>query len=303
MKKFTTFFLTLIMALFFVSHTYSQTTTVLMPTKDNTLYEDPSGNLSNGVGMYFFAGRAGAGSGGGLERRGVVAFDVAGSIPAGSVITSAVLKLEKSKGGSGTNNVDVHRLLADWGEGTSMASAGEGAGAYATLNDATWLCTFSDGAAGCLGTWTGPGGDFSPTLSTNTVVAGSGTYPFPSTMQMVADVQDMLDDPANNFGWVLLGDVSAPGTAIRFNTKDNASPNTHPMLIVEYVACESSSVPSPIVDIEGDADVHGDLHVRDVLTLQPRACEPDVPVEGMIYYDLGLKKLRVYDGTTWQDCW
>lgn len=31
--------------------------------------------------------------------------------------------------------------------------------------------------------------------------------------------------------------------------------------------------------------------------------EPAAPVEGQTYMDSTTHKLRVYDGTTWQDCW
>ena len=48
----------------------------LAPQKDNTLYEDGKGFLSNGQGIYFFTGRTAAPS----LRRGLIAFDLS-SIP------------------------------------------------------------------------------------------------------------------------------------------------------------------------------------------------------------------------------
>ena len=54
----------------------------LAPSKDNTLYEDASGNISNGAGDYLFAGTTATAASGAI-RRGVIAFDIAGSIPAG----------------------------------------------------------------------------------------------------------------------------------------------------------------------------------------------------------------------------
>ncbi len=45
------------------------------------------------------------------------------------------------------------------------------------------------------------------------------------------------------------------------------------------------------------------LHIKDVIRLEPRTQPPDNPVEGDIYYDSILKKLRVFDGTVWQNCW
>ena len=52
----------------------------LIASRDNTLYENGGGALSNGSGNYLFAGNT---NGQGL-RRALVHFDVAGGIPAGS---------------------------------------------------------------------------------------------------------------------------------------------------------------------------------------------------------------------------
>src|SRR4029453_9222198 len=61
------------------------------PIKDNTLYEyDPTeGDVSNALGNHFFAGETGMGE----LRRGVLAFDIAGSVPAGSTILGVTLSL------------------------------------------------------------------------------------------------------------------------------------------------------------------------------------------------------------------
>jgi hypothetical protein len=45
------------------------------------------------------------------------------------------------------------------------------------------------------------------------------------------------------------------------------------------------------------------LHIKDVIRLEPRNTAPENPVRGDMYYDGILNKLRVYDGTTWQNCW
>lgn len=45
------------------------------------------------------------------------------------------------------------------------------------------------------------------------------------------------------------------------------------------------------------------LHVNDVMRLEPRASAPTSPSKGDIYFDSTTNKLRVYDGTTWQNCW
>jgi hypothetical protein len=204
------------------------------PTKDNTLYEyNPSeGDLSNGAGFHFFAGENAMSE----IRRGVLAFDIAGSIPAGSTITAVSLTLNMSMTPAGLETVELHKLLADWGEGTSHAPMGEGQGAPATPNDATWRHRFFDSVF-----WITQGGDFSVTVSASQSVGDVGQYTWNST-QMVADVQSWLDNPASNFGWLVLGDESAPATAKRFDTRESASP---PVLTIQYMAPRVLPTPRP----------------------------------------------------------
>ena len=45
------------------------------------------------------------------------------------------------------------------------------------------------------------------------------------------------------------------------------------------------------------------LHVSSVMRLEPVATAPTSPAKGDMYFDSTLNKLRVYDGTTWQNCW
>jgi len=196
----------------------------LIPSEDNTLYEyDPAeGDHSNGAGFHFFAGENGMGE----LRRGVLAFDIAGTIPAGSTITAVSLTMNMSMTPAGALTVELHKLLADWGEGTSHAPMGEGDGAPATPNDATWRHRFFDSIF-----WMTQGGDFSATVSASQSVGGVGQYTW-SSAQMIADVQLWLDKPASNFGWLVLGDETAIATAKRFDTRESASP---PVLTIQYI--------------------------------------------------------------------
>jgi hypothetical protein len=194
------------------------------PIKDNTLYEfvPADGDRSNALGLHFFTGETGMGE----LRRGVLAFDIAGNIPAGSAILGVTLSLNMSMTPSGTpRTTELHKLLADWGEGTSQASGGEGEGAPATTNDATWRHRFFDTIF-----WTAEGGDFSATVSASQSVGTVGMYTW-SSSQMVADVQSWLNDPATNFGWLVLGDESEIATAKRFDTRESASP---PVLTIQF---------------------------------------------------------------------
>ena len=196
----------------------------IMPSKDNTLYEfDPAeGDHSNGAGFHFFAGENGMGE----LRRGVLAFDIAGTIPAGSTITAVSLTMNMSMTPAGALTVELHKLLADWGEGTSHAPMGEGDGAPATPNDATWRHRFFDTIF-----WSTQGGDFSATVSASQSVGGIGQYTWSSAL-MIADVQSWVNNPASNFGWLVLGDETTIATAKRFDTRESASP---PMLTIEFI--------------------------------------------------------------------
>ncbi len=202
-------------------------TATLAPIKDNTLIETPGGSLSNGMGDGIYCGRTGAFDGGTL-RRAVMAFDVAGGIPAGSTVTSATLTLtvELAAPGSTSEVCRLYRLLADWGEGTS---SGAGAGGPSTTDDATWIHTFYPGD-----TWTNPGGDFTALVSATTSVGKSGADTWGSTAAMVADVQGWLDDPGTNFGWVLTGNELEPQTARKFVSREGLIEADRPVLSVGY---------------------------------------------------------------------
>jgi hypothetical protein len=201
----------------------------LVSSKDNTLIQS-SDPVSDGAGVHFFAGTTIANS----IRRGLIAFDIAGNIPAGSTVQSVRLQLHMSKTIGPEGSFELHQVLADWGEGTSIGTRGEGGGAPATVGDATWLNTFWDDS-GSPPTWANPGGDFRPDPSASASVEGVGFYTFEASNTLVADVQFFLDNPQSNFGWVLVAqDETAIGYAKRFDTRENSNPSFRPQLTVEF---------------------------------------------------------------------
>ncbi len=207
----------------------AQITVTIPASLDNTLYEDNTGSLSNGIGQHMFAGRTAAG----LIRRAVVQFPVIEFVPPNALIQSVELTLNLSKTSAGPVTVSLHRVLRPWGEGNSDAPAEEGQGTQAQPGDATWMHTFFDTSF-----WNTPGGDFVAQSSAQALV-GSVTNPLTpitwgSTAGMVADVQFWLTRPDSNFGWILVGDESTIATAKRFDTKDNPDTLTHPRLTVTY---------------------------------------------------------------------
>jgi glucose/arabinose dehydrogenase len=222
-------------------------TVVLSPIKDNTLYEDSSGSLSNGAGHHIFVGKTDRDTP--RVRRGLIAFDIAENIPAGSRIDDVTLTLHMSRTTQlGSETVSLHRLLADWGEGASVAGGNEGQGGQATNGDVTWLHTFSNN-----GFWNIPGGDFVGTISASLAIVGIGDYTWGPTDQMIADVQAWLNGPLTNFGWLLSGNEAASRTAKRFDSKENDVTDNRPELVVDFVTPLEDPIPEPI--LQGDIPI------------------------------------------------
>lgn len=193
-------------------------------SKDNTLYEDAGGSISNGAGNYFFTGK----TAGGLIRRGLISFNF-NSIPKCATITSVTLTLHMSKTITGNRQVQLKRLTENWGEGTSSPGGEEGFGTTAGPGDATWLNTFYDTSF-----WARQGGTFSSDTSASKQVGAVEFYTWGSTAKMVSDVQSWLNNPSGNYGWLLLCDESTSITAKRFDTKENPVPANRPVLAVTY---------------------------------------------------------------------
>src|SRR5438105_2666270 len=97
------------------------TTISLTPSADDTLFQDPNGQLSDGAGQHFYVGTTIQNAN--FLRRGALKFDLS-AIPAGSTVTSAILTLNMSKTISGAEPVALHQALKNWGEGASNSAQG-----------------------------------------------------------------------------------------------------------------------------------------------------------------------------------
>jgi hypothetical protein len=201
---------------------------ILGAEKDATIYEDGNGTKANGSGSYLFTGRTES-QNGSAERRALLAFPVTEAVPEGSTITTVSLELTMSRTNSGAQTVGLHRLLEDWSEGPSDPSGQEGGGTTAVAGDVTWMHReFSTTL------WTTSGGSFAQVASATLQVANEGGYSFSSTPELVADVQGWLDDPASNFGWVLVVDSPPSGSAKRFNSREHSTASSRPKLTINY---------------------------------------------------------------------
>ncbi len=238
----------LLLSVFILSAiSYSQVTVPLNPDKDNSIYSESAN--SNGLGE-LYSGQTCSGN----SRRALIHFDVAGMIPAGSVITAVSLDLTVSNSGSGSSSEDynLHPVITDWGEGTS---SGTGTGAAAVAPDATWADAMFGTAA-----WTIPGGDYSPSVAMTTLPAGNATYTW-SSAGMITNVQTWLDSPGSNFEWILIGDETATCTARRFGSKDAG---TAPVLSITYTCGTPPTVSCQTANVYLDASGNGTLNPADL---------------------------------------
>lgn len=205
--------------------------------KDNTLFQSTTGTVSDGAGVGMFCGLTSTSR----KRRALVKFDVAANLPAGATVLSAQVVLECNQ----TNPffgvplpISLKRVSADWGEGTSTSTGGMGGGGSggpATTGDATWLHRFYNTSL-----WTTQGGDFSAVVSATVAVDQPAVYTW-AAPQLAADVQDMLNNPATNFGWGLISPETVVGDAKRFATRQEPFVPSRPRLEVTYLAPPSAS--------------------------------------------------------------
>jgi hypothetical protein len=174
----------------------------LTPSADTTLHENfPENNF--GAQIHVNAGTTQNGP----RTRGLLAFDVAEAIPSGSIINSVTLTLEvvgQPVDGDAPSNFGLHRMLLGWGEGTGSGEP-PFLGRPALPGEATWTQRFAG-----LAEWAAPGGlagvDFAAQFSSDTFIYGVNfsPYVFDSTERVVEDVRLWLDQPGQNFGWMLL---------------------------------------------------------------------------------------------------
>src|SRR5258706_2739682 len=199
-------------------------TTTIIASHDNTIFQSNPNN-SLGAAQAIFIGDNAQTS----PRRGLISFDIAANVPAGATINSAQLKLFLNQAAGGASpTISLYRLSTDWGEGiagsTTTGANGVGQGFPAADGDATWNARHFSATSPTL--WTNPGGDFASTSSASAAIIGAilnTPYTWGSTALLVADVQTFLNDPANNFGWILkTDDETTPSNVRGFWSRESA---------------------------------------------------------------------------------
>lgn len=223
--------------------------------KDATLIESATGALSAGGEDGIFAGRTGQGAADDA-RRALLQFNL-GAIPAGSTINSVSLRLNVIKSpGAGPRAMTMHRLLGDWGEGTTIDPdhPNGGSGGPAVNGDATWLHQFRTNDL-----WTTPGGDFVAAASATTNVPTFGAFSWNTSAGLVSDVQSWLTNPASNFGWLIRDAEDTSRTARRFSSRENSTAANRPLLTIDFTP--------PPVRTAGDINNDGVVNGADVALL------------------------------------
>ncbi|MGD2112986.1 MAG: DNRLRE domain-containing protein, partial [Gammaproteobacteria bacterium] len=176
---------------------------------DNTVAEDFPDN-SSGACDSLFSGNTDIPA----ARRALMRFDIAANVPAGSIINSVTLSMTVTRG---SNHVDstftLHPINAAWTEGTEGCGVRGGGQGEPSTGGVTWNTQPGFGA---------------PSGST---LINSTTPVWNSTTAMVSDVQDWLDNPGTNYGWILIGDETNPTTTRRFDSREGGSP---PELLIDF---------------------------------------------------------------------
>lgn len=210
----------------------AQSNLTLQPVADTTLHEAfPDNNF--GGGSTFTAGGRNMGG----RARALLKFDLAGALPSGATILSASLTVTVTAANGPESTFELHRVLADWGEGNgSDFSSGSPGGP----GEATWNNRLGPGTP-----WTTPGGDFLSTISAAAAINAPGQYTFTGP-GLVSDLQTWQTQPATNFGWLLRSeDERIAGTIRRFAGRLDA--NNPPRLEIVFAL---PATPPVITDLK-----------------------------------------------------
>ncbi len=207
-----------------------------------------------------FVGADGAGN----PKRGLIEFDIAQSVPAGATITSATLQLtvgQVAGSGGGTGGfttgsftIDLFDETQPWGQPTNFVGAtsfgGRGHGAPPDYGDATWNDAFYNSNPALATPWNAPGGNWNssqaPSASTSVLGVAGNSFTW-SSSQTASDVQNWLDNPSSNDGWLLRNEDETGMTNFRAfwgwqGAATNNAPATAPSLTVTYILSQPQSV-------------------------------------------------------------
>lgn len=213
----------------------------VLPGMDDTIYGDQLDN-NNGAATQMAVGRRNSAS---ELRRGLLWFDVASALPAGVTVTDVILTMTQPPVGQpASQRVDLYRMTGAWQEGGNFTANPPAGGAPATEGSVTWRYSAFDSAE-----WSTPGGDFDPLSRAFAMVHGDSidTVHTWTSALLVSDVQNWLDNPGQNFGWIALGVENANNQMRRFYSREAAGGaivpgDIRPVLTITYIPEPASAV-------------------------------------------------------------
>lgn len=217
-----------------VSSLPAQSSVTIQPVKDCGLFQENPGQLSNGAGVVMITGQTSQGN----NLRAMLQFDLT-MIPSDATILEVILELPIAKADNGDGEVALHRVLQEWGEGSSMSTSGKGD--TASDGDATWLHAIRPDVL-----WETEGGDFvaNPSASKPILNYNATTW---DSIGLKSDVAFWVENPDLNFGWLLIGDESQNKTTVHFSTRESETP---PTLTVTYESISTSLTDVPLSDLK-----------------------------------------------------
>ena len=201
-------------------------TAVITPLADTYITQQfPDGN--NAGATELICGAQG-GMAGNARNRPLFKFDPADSIPQGAKITGVrfTIVITKAPPAGIDSRFGLRRVLRDW-----------------NVTQTTWKLRLAPSVA-----WGAQGGaagtDYSNAISASALISDEGPYVYDSTAALVADVQSWLDDPATNFGWILISDQESQAFSARRLASANHGTDL-PALEVDYTLPVLPLIESP----------------------------------------------------------
>jgi hypothetical protein len=198
--------------------------TVSIPASADTTLNERAADNNMGRANVLQAGTDGMD----FHRRGLLRFDVASNVPAGATIDSASMSLFATTSNQTSQFThDLFRVLVPWGEGMGV---GLPTGQPAATGDATWNSNQHNTSE-----WNLPGAvagiDYALLPSSSQFIAASGPYAFNN---LAADAQSMLDNPAANYGWILISTAQGELMSTRQFESRETTAGHPPLLTIEY---------------------------------------------------------------------